>query len=436
MRASFSAGHKYQIPKIIKKVKKIFLSIILALKNLQRNTGRTVLTLVGVVIGIMSVIVVMSSGEGVKSYVLGQFDSYGTDTIQIETKVPALSKTSTANATNQAQGVNITTLKIADAEAIKRLANVETYAAGTIGQELVSYRSQSKRALLFGMGADAPKVDTATKVAEGAFYTEKDDAILAQFAVIGADVKEALFGQEDALGKDIRIKNLNFKVIGVLERRGAVTFFNYDDLIYIPVRTLQKKILGVDYVRFITVKVENEALVDVTAVDITDVLRSNHNISDPSQDDFAVTTIVEAQKLINDVFGTITILLLALTSISLVVGGVGIMNVMYVAVVERTFEIGLRKAVGARSRDILSQFLLEAVIITLLGGLVGVALGYVAAFSFGALLGAFGFDLALRVTGSSVWVATAFSVCTGIVFGFYPAWKASKLSPMEALRKE
>lgn len=416
--------------------RKFLIPIRLAIRNLRVNKGRTVLTLIGVVIGITSVIVVMSSGEGVKSYVLGQFDSYGTDTIQIETKVPALSKTSTANATNQAQGVNITTLKVADAEAIKRLPNVETYAAGTIGQELVSYRSQNKRALLFGMGADAPKVDTATKVAEGSFYTEKDDASLAQVAVIGADVKDALFGQEDALGKDIRIKNLNFKVIGVLERRGAVTFFNYDDLIYIPVRTLQKKILGVDYVRFITVKVKDEALVDVTAADITDVLRRRRGISDPAQDDFAVTTIVEAQKLINDVFGTITILLLALTSISLIVGGVGIMNVMYVAVVERTFEIGLRKAVGARSRDILEQFLLEAVIITFLGGIAGVLLGYAAAFSFGALLGALGFDILFRVTGSSVWVATVFSVGTGLLFGFYPAWKASKLSPMEALRKE
>jgi putative ABC transport system permease protein len=416
--------------------KRFLLSIILAIKTLRHNRARTALTLVGIVIGIMSVIVVSSSGQGVKEYIMGQFDSYGNDIIQVETKVPATGKTSSANATGQAMGIAITTLKDSDGEAIKKLPNVVGYAAGTIGQEVVTYKNANKRAMLFGTGAAMPDIDSATKVEQGIFYTENEDKNLEQVAVIGVDVKNSLFGEDEAIGKTIKIKDLNFKVIGVLAKRGAVTFFNYDDLIYIPVQTLEKKILGIDYVRYITVKIKDVAMIDVTALDINDLLKRRHNTPRAEQEDFSITTMQEAQKLIDDVFGTINILLLALTSISLIVGGVGIMNVMYVAVVERTFEIGLRKAVGARSTDILYQFLLEAVIITLIGGFVGIILGYLVALGFSYALSLLGFSLQFSITLSSVILATSFSTATGIIFGFYPAYKASKLSPMEALRKD
>lgn len=417
-------------------LRRFLLSIRLALKNLRHNRARTALTLVGIVIGIMSVIVISSSGQGVKEYILGQFDSYGNDIIQVETKVPSTGKTSSANATGQAMGIAITTLKDADGEAIKKLPNVVDYVAGTIGQEVASYKGQNKRAILFGTGAAMPQVDTATKVEQGIFYSATDDKNLEQVVVIGTDVKDALFPDEDALGKTIKIKDMNFKVIGVLAKRGAVTFFNYDDLIYVPVQTLEKKILGIDYVRYITVKIKDVSKIDITVLDIQDLLRRRHNTSRPEQEDFSITTMQEAQKMIDDVFGTINILLLALTSISLVVGGVGIMNVMYVAVVERTFEIGLRKAVGARASDIRNQFLLEAVIITLIGGLIGILLGYLVAIAFSYAMSLLGFSLSFPITLSSIFLATGFSACTGIIFGFYPAWKASQLSPMEALRKE
>jgi len=419
--------------KLLKKIKN---PISLSLKNLHNNKGRTVLTLVGIIIGIMAVIVVMSSGQGIKEYILGQFSSYGDNLIQIETKVPAVSATSSANATQQAQGATITTLEIDNAEVLMRIPNVIGYAAGTIGQELVSNMGENKRAMLYGVGANWPLIDTATKVKEGVFYTQQEDDNLAQVVVLGKNLKNDLFGDEIAIGKSVKIKGMSFKVIGVLEERGVVAFVDYDDLLYIPVQTLQKKILGIDYVRFISVQVGDVSKIDVTAADITDVMRREHNIKNPNQDDFSVMTMQEAVNIIETVFGTINILLLALTSISLIVGGVGIMNVMYVAVTERTFEIGLRKAVGAKNSDILQQFLLEAIILTLMGGLIGIILGFLLTLVFSYIFSVLGFSLTFPISFNSILVAVIFSMLTGVLFGYYPAWKASKLSPMEALRKE
>jgi putative ABC transport system permease protein len=417
-------------------LKRLFLSIRLAFGNLRHNVARTLLTLIGIVIGIMSVIVVSSSGQGLKNYVLGQFDSFGTDIIQVETKVPATNKTSAANAQGQAQGIQITTLKVTDGEALAKIPNVESFSPGTIGQELVSYRGENKRAMLFGVGSGYPTIDTAVKVQEGIFYDQSDDDSLSQVAVIGPDLKETLFGNGDAIGKSIKIKNMDFRVIGILEKRGTVTFLNYDELIYIPVQTLQKKILGIDYVRFISLKVKDKNKIDVTVADINDTLKRLHRTYKADQEDFSISTIQEAQKIVEDVFGTINILLLALTSISLIVGGVGIMNVMYVAVSERTFEIGLRKAVGAKSTDIRNQFLFEAIFLTIAGGLVGIFLGYFISLGFSYIISLFGFNLNFSLTLNSIVIAVGFSAATGIIFGYYPAYKASKLSPMEALRKE
>jgi putative ABC transport system permease protein len=415
---------------------KLFLSIRLALKNLRTNKGRTILTLVGIVIGITSVIVIMSSGQGVKGYVLGQVQSFGTDVISVEVKVPNTGKNSSSNAIGQAQGIQITTLKLKDADALLKIPNVEDLYADNFTQDIASYQNVTKRALLFGTGAHVLNVDPGVKIAEGDFFTDGDDRGLAQVAVIGADIRQLFFGDGEALGKDIRINNQNYKVVGVLEKRGMVSVINFDEIIYLPIQTLQKKILGIDYMRQIILKVRDTNLLDQTMADITDTMRRQHNITDPNKDDFSVSSIKEVQDTISQVFGTLNILLLALTSISLIVGGVGIMNVMYVAVVERTFEIGLRKAVGAKPADILKQFLFEAIFITLAGGIVGIVLGYLFSLLMSYLFSRLGFALQLTVTPQSVLLAAGFSMATGMVFGYYPAYKASKLSPMEALRKE
>lgn len=417
------------------------ISIKLAINNLRTNIGRTLLTLAGVVIGITSVIVIASSGEGVRSYIMGQIESFGSNVIQVETRVPSSTSATERDSAAVHQdpgsaGVQITTLKLEDASAILRLPNIEGVYTGMLGQEIASYQSENKKALLFGASANAPFVDPNIKVKEGVFYTESDDNGQAQVVVIGTDIKDALFGNNDAVGKNVKIKGQNYKVIGVLERRGTVTFFNFDELIYIPIQTLQKKIQGVDYIQFISVKAENTDLTEGTAEDIRQLIRTRHKIKNPAEDDFIVMSIQETQEIVQSVFSTINVLLLALTSISLIVGGVGIMNVMYVAVTERTFEIGLRKAVGASPASILRQFLFEAVFITLMGGVIGIILGFIFSWLFSYIFTLIGFDLRFVMTWQSVLLATGFSVATGIIFGYYPARRASHLSPMEAIRKE
>lgn len=417
-------------------MKHFILSIKLALRNLHNNKGRTILTLVGVVIGIMAVIVVNSSGEGVKKFVMSEFDSYGNDLVQIEPKVSSTSHVSSDNAMGQAMGIQITTLKISDSEALRKIPNVKDCATGTISQEVLSYQDENKKGLIFGVSANYPTIDSAAKVSEGTFFTDSEDEGLGQVVVIGTDIRDALFGNDNPIGKNVRIKGMNFKVIGVAEERGTVTFINYDEIVYMPVKTLQKKILGVDYIKFISAKIGDVGKINETAAEITDVMRRLHKADKPEKEDFSVITMQEAKKMVDDIFGTITILLLALTSISLVVGGVGIMNIMYVAVVERIFEIGLRKAVGAKSKDILRQFLFEAIILTSLGGIVGIILGFLMNLIFSYILNLMGFALQFSLTWNSVLLGVGFSMATGIIFGYYPAWKASKLSPMEALRKE
>ena len=416
--------------------KKFATSMTLAHRNLKANVGRTILTLIGIVIGITSVIVIMSSGQGVKKYVLGQITSMGTNLIQIEVKVPATGHISAANAVGQAQGITITTLKIKDAEELKKIPNVENLYAGTIDQEIASVQGTNKKVMIFAVSATAPQVDVNIKMDKGEFFTQADDDGLAQVAVIGSKVSQDFFGANAPIGKMIKIKDQNYRVIGVLAPRGSVSIFNFDDMIYLPVQTTIKKIKGIDYVRFISVKVKNADLMDLTVSNLKNEMDQLHDIKDSQKEDFSVVSTKEAQNIVGQVFNTINILLLALTSISLIVGGVGIMNVMYVAVVERTFEIGLRKAVGAKPKDILKQFLFEAVFITFAGGAIGVILGYLFSALFSYIFSIMGFNLQLVVSWQSILLATGFSVAVGIVFGYYPARVASKLSPMEALRKE
>ena len=414
----------------------LIISIKLAINNLRANLVRTVLTLVGVVIGVLAVILVSALGQGVKEYILKQVNSFGTDLIQVEVKVPATKQTSTSNAVGQATGIQITTLTLSDADALGKLPNIKSYYAASIDQELVSYQNFNKQVMLFGAGSQLPEVDANFGLKEGSFYFEADDRGLAQVAVIGSDISDAFFGGVDPIGKEIKIKDQKYRVIGVLAKRGTVGFFNFDEIIYIPVRTLQKKILGVNYVRMIGLRVSDQNAIDETTANIIFEMRKLHKITDPNKDDFGVMSIKDAQNTINSVFNTINILLLALTSISLLVGGVGIMNIMYVAVAERTFEIGLRKAVGAKAKNILRQFLWEAIFITFFGGIIGIMLGYLLLLILSYLSSSFGYPINLAISANAIFLAVGFSFLTGIVFGYYPARVASKLSPMEALRKD
>ena len=416
--------------------KKFFIPLFFAIKTIRTHRARTALALLGVVIGVFAVVVVTSLGEGVKGFILGQVESFGSDLIQVEVKIPNTTAMSTENSTSRAQGTQITTLTVKDGEAIAKLPNVAAVYAGTIGQERATYGSIGKRISLFGTGADAGLVDGNLKLESGRFFTEEEDDSLAQVAVLGSDTKETFFGGGDAVGQYITLKGEKYRVIGVLSPRGAAAFFNLDAFTYVPVKTLQKKLLGVDYVQFVSVKMDEPSREKETVADIVALLRKRHDIDDPDKDDFSVTSTKEAQETFSDILGSLSILLLALTSISLVVGGVGIMNVMYVSVSERTSEIGLRKAVGATSRSILQQFLFEALIITLLGGLIGILLGMLLMVALSSLFASFGFALPLSFSLQSFFLGVGFSMAVGIIFGLAPAYRAASLTPMEALRKD
>lgn len=407
----------------------------LALRNLRMNKIRTALTVIGIVIGIMSVIIVMAGGTGLKNYVLGQVDIFGTDYIQVEVKVPGVSDTSSENISGRGTGLAITTLKEKDAEAVAKIPNVRTWSAGNMDQELVSYNSVNKRVMIFGVNPSYVEIDRQIQPVEGAFFSDGDEAGAAQVAVIGAGVKKSFFGEGYAAGKNIKIKDQNYRVVGVLKERGSAGFFNFDDVVYVPFKTLNKKLLGIDYAQFITFKVKDVSRMEETTVDIRETMRREHDITDPNKDDFSVMSATEGKDMIEKVFGTINYLLLALTSISLLVGGVGIMNVMYVAVTERTREIGLRKALGATNSGVLRQFLFEAVIVTFLGGAVGIVFGVISTYLLNNFLIRLGYMLQFSVPAKSIITAVGFSVFTGLIFGIYPAWKASQLSPIEALRK-
>lgn len=413
----------------------------ISLRAMRANKMRTGLTVLGMVIGIASVIIVFSAGEGINSLILGQIESFGTNFIEVEIKVPSGKKGETQNATALVQGVQITTLILDDMSDIDKLPNIEKSYAGVTGQEQVSYGNELRKALLWGVSSNFIDIDR-TKVATGRFFTDSEEKSLSQVVVIGSKMKEKLFGENDAVGEFIKIHKTKFKVIGVMEERGAVMGMDYDDLLYVPLMTLQKRIMGIDHVLFMISKVKDMDKAEETAEEIRALLRENHDITQPqdiknvTKDDFRVVTMTEMMEMMDTITGAMTLLLLAIVGISLVVGGVGIMNIMYVIVVERTAEIGLRKAVGAKFKDIMTQFLIESILITLIGGFAGIIIGIGVSFLIAWGANAYGLDWDFSIPLRSFVVALGFSGFFGIVFGVYPARKAAKMDPIEALRAE
>lgn len=419
-----------------------------AVISLWANKLRTFLTVLGMVIGIASVIIVYSAGEGINSLITGQIESFGgSDLIETEIKVPSTKSgtgSETQSAGNLAMGVQVTTLTLEDMEDINRLPLIKDSYAGIISQEQVSYGNELKKAMILGMTASYIDIDQS-EVEYGRFYTEAEDKSLSQVVVLGRKIKEKLFGDSDPIGKSIKLHKKKFRVIGVLKERGAVMTFDFDDMVYVPIRTLQKKVMGIDHVLYMMHQVTDTDRLDEAADEIRYVLRENHDLPQPTgkvsifdtgKDDFRVVTMVESMEIMDTVTGAITLLLLAIVAISLVVGGVGIMNIMYVAVSERTAEIGLRKAVGATYSNIMFQFLIESIIITLMGGLAGVFLGVSASWLISLGANSYGLDWDFAVPARAYIVALTFSTVFGLGFGLYPAKKAARLDPIEALRQE
>lgn len=397
---------------------------------------RSALTVLGLLIGVMSIIVVLNMGQGLKGFVLGQMEIFGTDFLQVEVKVPSTSKTSSENAMGLAQGISLTTLKIKDAEVLAKHSNIRGYYVMQAGQDVVSNEVDKKTTLLWGVSAQFFELFQSEVVA-GRPFTDEEDKSQARVVVIGSGLKNKFFPNSEAVGERLKIGNKKFTIVGVMEEQG--TYFgvmDLDSVVYLPVRTLQKQILGIDHVSNIIAYMRDPNQAEQTAADFTMIMRLQHDITDPNKDDFAVTTMAEAMGMMETITGAITLLLIAIAGISLLVGGVGIMNIMYVSVSERTYEIGLRKAVGATKSNILWQFLWEAIFLTSTGGLIGVFLG--SALSLAAILAArhFGLNWGYSFSWFGVLLGVGFSAFVGLVFGLYPARKAANMEPVEALRYE
>lgn len=412
----------------------IFFEFRIALQSLKKNLLRTLLSVTGITIGITTIIIVLSIGAAIQNLILGQISSIGSDSLFVEIKVPTGTK-ETASATAIAQGVQITTLKKSDSDEIVKLPNIKSAYAATTGQAVASYRNEEHSYLYWASTSELPVI-SGWNMARGRFFNDSEERGLARVAVLGHDVAQNLFKEENPIGKQIKINRVNFRIIGVNEKRGVEFFSNMDENIYLPLRTAQKTLLGVDHILFIGLKMEDQRHQDRTVADIQNLLRRRHNIATTAKDDFAVRTLDEATDILGTVSLGITVLLLLVAAISLLVGGVGIMNVMYVSVTERTHEIGLLKAIGAKKASILSQFILEAIIITFWGGVFGIALGAGLSFIIAIVARAQGIDWQFIITLKSIIFSTITSAAIGISFGYYPAKKASELNPIDALRWE
>jgi len=403
----------------------------ISLKALLKNKIRTFLTVLGVLVGIASVTVIISAGDSVESLILKQVESFGTNYIQTEVRVPQGS----GGATSQVQGVVISTLKEKDRQDFLELDNIDKAYGAVITQDVISWQGELNKVMIYGVGADYIDID-ATEVGEGRFYSQEEDDSLARVIVLGSKVKEDLFGPSDAIGQNVKINKTSFKVIGVAKPRGAVFTFDLDDLVYIPVQTTQKLLMGIDYLSAITSQIKDTSKEQETAEEMRQILRVNHDIDDPSKDDFEVMSATEAKELLSTILTGVTILLVVLAGLSLIVGGVGIMNIMYASVAERTFEIGLRKAVGASPKNILGQFLIEAIIVTLLGGIFGIILGIIVIYLVYIVANYYNMNWPFSLSLGGIVLALTFSVVVGLIFGLYPAKKAASLDPITALRKE
>jgi len=400
--------------------------------SLATHKSRSALTILGIVIGITSIILIMSLGKGAQELILNQIRGMGSAVIAIDPgrKPQGLSDFSEIF-TDSLREKDVVALKNpANVQGIKKISPLVSVNAS------VTYGSEGKRAMIIG-GSNLVAEIFELKLEHGQSLTDDHIAQRADVAILGSKLKQELFSDSDAVGEKVKIKGRAFRVIGVIAEKGQGSMFDIDNMVLVPYTTAQYYLLGISHYHEIIVQAESEEMVPRVARDIEITLREQHGITDPEKDDFYVTTMADAMERVGMVMTILTVFLSSIAAISLIVGGVGIMNIMLVSVLERTREVGLRKSLGATDKNILLQFMTESIILTMIGGLVGITLG--ASFAFLA-------SLILKRVVSMGWVFTVsvdaillglgVAVFVGVVFGLYPAFKASKKSPIEALRYE
>lgn len=403
-----------------------------SLVSITQNKVRSFLTMLGIIIGVAAVVIIVAIGNGAQSLILSQIESLGTNKIGI---FPGRSEDGPPTS---AMGIVITTLTYEDAMAVKdEIPSVREVVAYSNESTSVKWRSESYITSVKGCTSGYLEVEDG-QVAEGHFFTERQEQNMARVAVLGSTAKEELFGPSRAIGETVKIKNHPFRVIGVMEERGTVAFQDYDDQVLVPIKSAQKLIKGVDHVDLVRVEVESEDDMDRAGERIEMLLRDRHDIEDRSgeSDDFTVRSSAEALDIINTVTDAIRYFLIAMAALSLLVGGIGIMNIMLVNVTERTQEVGLRKAIGARNSDIAYQFLIETMIVTFLGGIIGMVIGIIFSWMIALVIDQLGYYWEFSISLLSIVAALGVSAGIGLVFGLYPAKKAAELTPLEALRYE
>ncbi len=392
---------------------------------LSSNKARSGLTILGIVIGIASVIAMVSIGQGVGGQIESKISSLGSNMLTVYPGNMGQSRGSVSSGRGSAQ-----TLKYADVEVIKGVEGIASVSS-EYNKRFQVTSSVGNNTNTTVLGAEEAYLTVHnTEVENGSFVTDSNNASMSKVAVLGPTTASDLFGEDDPIGQTIRINSVNFKVIGVLKSKGGTGFNNPDSMIFVPLTTMMKVLAGSDYLSTITISVTDKNQMDTIKSEVTSVLADKHKVSEDAAD-FSIMSQADLMSTLNEVITTFTLFLAAVAGISLLVGGIGIMNMMLTTVTERTREIGLRKAVGAKGSDISKQFLVEAIMLTFVGGVIGVVLGWIISKVISSLA-----SISTVVSLTSVLLAFGVSAFIGVLFGYYPAKRASRLNPIEALRYE
>ena len=399
----------------------------IALNSLKVNKMRSILTSLGIIIGVSAVIIMLAIGSGANKQVQANMESMGSNLLTI--------RSATAKTGGVSMGMGTKpTLSVKDADAIRRTARgVESVAPVMNSSKQVMYGNQNWSTTVYGITTSYLYVKNY-EMDLGRPINRDDDNNASKVCLIGKIIERELFGDVNPVDKTIRIGNVPFRVIGTLKGKGQMGPMDQDDLVFIPLTTAQRKVFGTDFpgaVSQIIVKASSLEDTNIAQQDINDILRRRHSLGKTQENDFEIRNSAEFQEKMKSTVQTFAILLASIASVSLIVGGIGIMNIMLVSVTERTKEIGIRMAIGARAMDIRMQFLIEALVLSLLGGLIGVILGIGIALLVGVL-----FNTNVVITFAPILLSFGFSGLVGIGFGYYPAYKASLLNPIDALRYE